>query len=333
MKPYWLWLAVPAVVMAFPFTPVSNPFFLQIGIIIFIHVLMGQAWNLFSGYTGYISFGHAMFFGLGAFATMILVVDYGFDPYVSLWCGAGLAFLFALPLSVVLFRLHGPYFALGTLAFAEIVRLAAINWKSLTHGGEGILLISVPPTVIGGLDVSLGSKMSYFYLSFGLACLATALMAALTRSKMGYFLMAIRENEEAVAALGIHPFRHKLLAFSLSASLAGLAGGLMAMVIGIAEPGHLFSVHFSSEMIFMTVVGGIGTVLGPVVGALVLVLLSELLKEYVGTSYLMVYGLILMLVILYMPEGMYGYLRRKWREWRWTQKGRGDAGVESGTAQ
>lgn len=290
----------------FPASPWANTFLLQLGILVFIHIVFGQAWNLLGGFMGQISFGHAMFFGLGAYAVAIGVTRWSTNPYLALLAGGLLAVVMAIALGFLLFQLRGPYFSLGTLAFAEIIRLIATNWKNLTRGGEGILILNIPEVHLAGFNLSLGSKQSLYFLSLTCAVLMMSVAYWLYRSRYGYFMRAIKANEDAAMAIGLNTRSYKVFALAISAFFTALAGGIMAMVMGIVEPDHVFSVRFSVEMIFTAVIGGLGTVAGPAVGAVVLVVLTELLKEYVGTSYLMIYGLLLMLVILYLPGGIYG---------------------------
>lgn len=300
-----------AFLFLFPQLPIANNYLLHVGIIIFLNIIFGLSWNLLGGYTGQISFGHAMFLGMGAYTTMILVSKHGMNPLFAVVLGALFALLLSIPVGAILFKLRGPYFALGTLATAEIIRLIATNWSSLTGGGSGLLLLNIPPIPLGFINIQLGTKLSLYYFALMFTILTLIVMYFIINRKEGYFFMSIREDEDASLAMGIDTKRYKILALSISAFFSGIAGGILALVVGIIEPETVFAVHLSAEMIFVAVIGGIGTIMGPIIGAFILVILTELLKDWIGTAYLVIYGLLLMLVILYMPEGIYGWLRKR----------------------
>lgn len=294
----------------FPLTPMANNFFLQIGILISVHIIFGLSWNLLGGYTGQISFGHAMFYGIGAYTSMILMND-GVNPITSVLTGAVFAVILAVPVGMILFKLRGPFFALGTLATAEIIRLIATNWTSLTGGGAGLLLMGNTSIPLGFTTLELTSRSALYYVALVFALLTILAMYLLINSRAGYYFISIRENEDASLALGINTKIYKVYALACSAFFTGIAGGIMTIAVGIIEPHPIFNVHLSAEMIFTAIIGGIGTIIGPIVGAFTLVILTELLREWIGTAYLMIYGLLLMLVILYMPEGIYGWLKKR----------------------
>ncbi|MDQ0338142.1 branched-chain amino acid transport system permease protein [Caldalkalibacillus uzonensis] len=300
-----------AFALVFPQFPFVNNYLLHVSIVIFLHIIFGLSWNLLGGYTGQISFGHAMFLGMGAYTTMILVTQYEINPLTAILLGAVFAVFLALPVGLVLFKLRGPYFALGTLATAEIIRLVALNWSSLTGGGVGILLLNIPPINVGFMEFQLGSKESFYYFTLLFTIITIIVMYWLLRRKEGYYFLSIREDEDASLALGIDTRLYKTYALLISAFFTGISGGIMALVVGIIEPQTVFAVHLSAEMIFVAVIGGIGTIMGPIIGSFILVILTEILYDWVGTAYLILYGLLLMLVILYMPEGVYGWLKRK----------------------
>lgn len=304
----------------FPQLPIANNYILHVGIIIFLHIIFGLSWNLLGGYTGQISFGHAMFLGMGAYTTMIMVTKQGINPLFAVLIGALFALLLSIPVGTVLFKLRGPYFALGTLATAEIIRLVATNWSSLTGGGAGILLLNIPPISLGFTDIQLGTKESLYYFSLLFTIITIAVMHFIMQRKEGYYFMSIREDEDASLAMGIDTKLYKTFALSISAFFTGISGGILALVVGIIEPETVFSVHLSAEMIFVAVIGGIGTIIGPIIGSFILVILTEFLKDWIGTAYLVIYGLLLMLVILYMPEGIYGWMKKRLKLLRGEQR-------------
>lgn len=312
-----------ALAILFPMTPISNNYLLHVGVIIFIHIIYGLSWNLLGGYTGQISFGHAMFLGMGAYTTMILMTRSGVNPLIAVVIGAVFAVFLAIPVGLVLFKLRGPYFALGTLAIAEIVRLIATNWSSVTQGGVGILLLNIPEINLGFASVQLGTKVSIYYFALLFTVITIYVMSYIPNKKAGYYFMSIRADEDASLALGIDTRLYKIYALVISAFFTGISGGILAILIGIIEPETVINVHLSSEMIFVAVIGGIGTIMGPIIGSFLLVVLTEILKDIIGTAYLVIYGFLLMLVILYMPDGIYGFSTKMIKKYI---TGRGDSG-------
>lgn len=282
--------------------------------IVLISIMFGQAWNLLGGFTGQISFGHAMFFGLGAYVAMIGAVRGHLDMGLGLLLGGLSAGLYSIPIGALIFRLRGPYFALGSLALAEIMRIVAVNWKSITNGGEGMPLSGV--NTMFGIPIS--SKQEYFYMAVVLAALFSLFCSYLMKSKTGYSMIAIRENEESAQAMGIHTPRYKSSALFISAFLTGTAGAFFGFYNKFIDPDMVFSTHISTEMIFVTVIGGIGTIAGPIAGSAILVVLQEYLKgipalQTYPSLYLTIYGFLLMIVILYLPGGIADGIKRLYR--------------------
>lgn len=283
----------------------------SIAITVLIWMMFGQSWNLLGGYTGQISFGHAMFLGIGAYTSMLLVNALNLDMALTLLIGGLLAGILSLGIGFLIFRLKGPYFALCTLAFAEIIHIVARNWKGLTNGGEGILLAK-RPTFLG---VQVFSKAEYFYLALILAALVCLFCHWLTRTKTGYSFIAIREDQESAEAMGLNSTLVKSKALFISAFLAGVAGGFYGLYNKFIDPEMTFAVHMSAEMIFVTVIGGMGTVAGPILGSAILITLQEYLKsvsflQAYSSLYLIVYGLLIMVVVVYLPGGVVEGLKK-----------------------
>lgn len=303
------WLAGAALVLALPLA-VRNPFFLHLCILVLMWTLLGAAWNLLGGFAGQVSFGHAALFGVGAYVTIILYLKAGIAP----WWGIPLAGLAAaavsLPLGLICFRLRGPYFSLSTLAVAEIVRLVALNWESVTNGPEGFLITHLPPLSLLGREVNWEAKEPFYFAVAALAIAAVGATAWLERSRLGAFLVAIRENEDAAEAVGIDTVRAKVTTLALSAFLAGTGGGFYAFYFRYVDPDAVLPITLSMEMVFLAVVGGLGTVGGPFIGAIFLTTLGETMRERFQVGHLIFYGLFMMIVIRYMPEGIWGRLRR-----------------------
>jgi branched-chain amino acid transport system permease protein len=288
----------------------QNQFLLHLGITVLLWTVLGSAWNLLGGYAGQVSFGHATFFGVGAYATMILYLNLGLAPWYGMILGGMLAALVSLPIGYLCFRLRGPYFSLATLAVAEIVRLVALNWEAVTNGPVGLLITTLPPVRFGARPVNWEEQSPFFYLVALLAIVAMLVTYWLSRSRLGAYLLAIREDEDTAESIGIDTVTTKVTVLALSAFFAGVAGGFYGMYYRYVDPDAVFPIALSVEMVFMAVVGGLATVEGPVIGAIVLVTIGEIFRERFLVGHLIFYGLFMMLTIRYLPEGIWGGVRR-----------------------
>jgi branched-chain amino acid transport system permease protein len=286
----------------------ANPFLHHLLIMVLFSTLLGVAWNLLGGYAGQVSFGHAAFLGVGAYTTMLLHLKLGLSPWLGLLIGGGLAALVAGPIGLICFRLRGPYFSLATLAVAEIVRLVALNWESLTAGPQGLLITHLPEMRLFGRVIDWESKMPFYYVIAALTLLAMGANHFVAQSRLGAYLLAVREDIDSAEAVGIDTVKTRVLALALSAALAGLAGGFYALYFRYIDPDTVFSVALSVEMVFIAVVGGLATTGGPITGALFLVTISELFRERFQSGHLIFYGLFMMFTIRYLPEGLWGKL-------------------------
>jgi branched-chain amino acid transport system permease protein len=285
-------------------------FTLHVLILILFWTTLGAAWNVLGGFAGQVSFGHAALVGVGAYATMILYLKLGIAPWWGVLAGGVAAALVSLPIGLLCFRLRGPYFSLSTLAVAELVRLVALNFESLTNGPVGFLITKLPPLRVGGWTVDWESKGPFYVAAVLLAAFALGSTAWLRRSRLGAYLVAIRENEDAAEAVGIDTARAKLVTLAHSAFLAGLGGGFYAVYFRYVDPDAVAGIGLSMEMVFIAMVGGLGTVGGPLAGAVFLTAVAELVRERFQVGHLVFYGLCMMLVIRFMPEGIWGRVRR-----------------------
>lgn len=271
---------------------------------------LALAWNIAGGYTGLISFGHASFFGVGAYTSTILFLKLGLSPWIGLWVGGLLAAVFGAVLAMVCARLRGPFFILSTLAFAEVVRIGALNWVSLTGGPEGL---SIPP-VSSLTNMVFTSKTIYASIMLGYAIAIYAVTKALEASRFGYYLCAIRDDEDAAAAAGVNPLVGRTAAMALSAGLTGIGGSLFAQYFLYLDPTFLISPEMSFQFALLPAVGGLGTAIGPVLGSLLITPLSELLRSYLGNAaaglHLVIYSAGLILVMLYFPGGLAGAIAK-----------------------
>ena len=270
----------------------------------FLYAGLGLAWNIAGGYAGLISFGHAAFFGVGAYTSTIMLVHYGVTPWIGIWCGGLLAAVFGAVLALVCARLRGPFFILSTLAFAEVVRIGALNWASLTGGPEGL---SIPPTP-SLINMVFTSKTTYAALMLGYVVIVYAITKGLEASRYGYYLLAIRDNEDAASAAGVNPLLGRTYAMALSASLTGIGGSLFAQYFLYLDPTFLISPELSFQFALLPAVGGLGTAVGPILGSFLITPLSELLRSNLGNAaaglHLVIYSAGLIVVMLYFPGGL-----------------------------
>ena len=263
---------------------------LNLGVQIFLAVVLAQSWNLLGGYAGQINLGHAAFFGLGALVTRSLWVG-GAPLVLGLVGGAIVALLFGLLVGMPAFRLRGAYFAIGTLGLAEILRITVGN-----------LLPQI--STIPAAELASYSILPRYYLTLGLAMLSIAIVGLLISTRAGLGIRAVREDEAAAEATGVGALRHKLLALALSTMLAGLAGGAFAYYHVSYYPQHTFSPAWTFDAVLMSYIGGVGTVRGPVLGALFYVVLREWLAEKLMEFHLIIFGVLFMLVVLFLPGGL-----------------------------
>ncbi|MGH7320140.1 MAG: branched-chain amino acid ABC transporter permease [Candidatus Rokuibacteriota bacterium] len=287
----------------------ASPYVVHILVLIVFFAFLGAAWNVLGGYAGQFSFGHAAFFGLGAYASTLLLVKGGVSPWIGLPAGGLLGAAFGCFAGYLAFRygLRGPSFALVTLAFAEMLRLVALNWRDI--GGPMGILIPLPKGGDSLVRLQFGEKLPYYYVILGLLGLALGLTHWLERSRLGYTLMAIRENEDAAEASGVNTLAAKLWAIGISAFLTALGGTFYAQYFSFIDPTLTFGVSVSVEILLRPIVGGPGTLVGPLLGSLVLTPLSELTRWLIrgrpGVD-VMMYGAILVLVVTFLPRGLAG---------------------------
>ncbi len=289
----------------------AGQYIIHLGAMILFFAYLGVAWNILGGYAGQFSFGHAAFFGLGAFTSTLLYVHYGISP----WIGMGLAGIAGALLGVfsgfLSFRygLRGPYFALVMLAFAEMLRLVFEAWMAHSYP----LGLPIPLKGTSLVDFQFRNKQAYYYIILVMLIGATYLCCRLAQSKVGAYFQAIRDNEEAAEALGINAFAYKLLAMGISSFLTAMGGTFYAQYFLTLEANEVFSVQVSVEILLSAIIGGAGTVWGPLVGALTLQLLSEGTRVYIRAFSgfdLMIYGSILIVVIIFLPQGILEGIRR-----------------------
>jgi branched-chain amino acid transport system permease protein len=293
----------------------NDEYWIQVLIWVMFFAYLSAAWNLIGGFAGQYSIGHAGLVGIGAYTSSILAIQAGLTPWVGMLAGGLLAAVVGGVIGYPCFRLRGAFFSLVTIAFAEMLRVGFELTDRLgpleINGVRGLLL-----PVLGDRPgmFQFASKRPYYYTMLGLLLAVLAAGWAVKRSRLGYYLAAIRDDEDAVAALGINPARVKLVAMMLSSFFAAIGGTFYAQLVGYISPTRTMSLDFSVQMVIMAVLGGIGTVLGPLWGAMILVPIAELTRAFWGGSlqgvHLIVYGALLVVVILYWPQGVDPWVRR-----------------------
>jgi branched-chain amino acid transport system permease protein len=301
-------LAILTLLVAPPFMP---KYFLEILISVLFFAYLGAAWNILGGYGGQFSFGHAAFFGIGAYTSTLLLLRAGVSPWLGMLAGGVLAGLFGLGAGFLSFRygLRGPYFSLVTLAFAEMLRVVAVNWKAV---GSSLGLV-IPSRGTAPQMVVFAEKLPYSNAILVMALGALAITRGIERSRLGFALLAVRENEDAAEAAGLDTLRVKLSGMVISSFLTALGGTFYAQYFAYIDPSLTFGVSVSIETLLRAIVGGAGTVWGPFLGSFVLTPISELtravLRGRTGAD-IMLYGLLLILVISFLPQGLMGWLTR-----------------------
>lgn len=283
---------------------VRNDYLLQVFFRIALFAALGLAWNLVGGYAGQLSLGHVAFFGVGAYGLAVFTA-HSVPKWISVFLAAGVAVVFAAVIGRIVFRLRGPYFTLSTIAFAEVLRLCATN-LNMTGGAIGL----ATPALFAS-----GSFWTLFYL----AAVALALITFLVNywvsgSRFGYYLMAIREDEETASAVGINTAGYKLRALLISAFLTALGGALYASAFQFIVPDSILTIDISVQIAIITMLGGAGTLAGPVVGAVLLLGASEIFKNKFQESHLLIYGILIVVVVLFLPEGIVGGFERLLRK-------------------
>jgi branched-chain amino acid transport system permease protein len=293
----------------------AGTYLLHLMILIFLYAYLGQSWNVLGGYAGQLSLGHATFLGLGAYTSTLLFIHLGVTPWLGMFVGAILAALCGVIIGFMSFHfgLKSHFFALATIAFAEIFRLCATSFQAV--GGAQGLLIPLKGNDFYALQFV--EKDPFYYIALIMVILCTGIVYLLQRSKFGFYFVAIRENEEAAKALGINTLRYKVLATGISAFLTALGGSFYAQYVLYIDPQGTFGVLNSVDIALRTIIGGTGTLLGPIVGSFVLSPLSEMIQTLIGVGrggvYMMVYGAILMIVCIVMPNGIFPYIKRLWK--------------------
>jgi len=291
---------------------VRDAYLLDSVILILLWGALSAAWNVAGGYAGQVSLGHAAFFGIGAYSAALMTTRFQQSPWLGLLLGVALSIAAGGVIGYLSNRLKGPYFALSTIAFSQVLLIVASRWRGFTAGSEGIPVPFRP----GFWTLGLG-HVAWVYMALGVAVLYYAVLVWLETSRFGYQLAGVREDEDAAEALGIASRRSKVYAVTLSAAMTSVVGTFWAQYVGFVDPFYVFSIDLSVRFALNTIIGGIGTGLGPFLGSLLITSLETYLRAtFSGMKtgfagiYLVIYGTALILVVRFVPEGLTGLATR-----------------------
>jgi branched-chain amino acid transport system permease protein len=288
---------------------IESQFVLHSIVMILLYAYLSTSWNIVGGFAGQLSLGHSSFMAIGGYASTLLALHLGISPWLGMIVGAFAAAFLAVMIGIPSFRLKGAYYSLATIAFAEALAMLLQTVKEIGHielgGAEGLRVPMIPDA--GLWDFQFMSKTPYYYIILSFLIVVLFVCWYIDRSKLGYYLTAIKEDEDAAKALGINTQRTKLIAAGLSAFFTAIGGSFFVQLIRYCEPATIAGIDLSVQMVFLAVVGGLGTVFGPLIGSIILTTLATLTQIYLGNSsfglHLIIYGLAVVSVILFMPPG------------------------------
>lgn len=290
---------------------VSNAFYQDLIVTVFLFAGLGMAWNIIGGFAGQFSLGHAGFFGIGAYTSTLLYFNFGLSPWIGMILGGILAAIVSILVFYPCFKLRGLFFAMATMAFAQVLNILAVYWTGLTKGSIGLLIPFKP----GWKEFIFQDKAVFAVIAFGYMVLAFGICWYIKNSKLGSYLVALRENEDAAQSLGVNTARCKLLAMVVSAFLTALGGTFYAQYVQFIDPDSLFPAAISIRFALLAIIGGIGTVVGPVIGSFILTPLDVILRGWLGGVFaglgFFIYGCILVAVVLVRPQGIFKLLQDK----------------------
>jgi branched-chain amino acid transport system permease protein len=290
---------------------VSQSFFIHVMILVFMFAMLGVAWNIMGGYAGMYSFGQAAFFGIGAYTSSYLSTVFGVNPWIGLIAGGCAAALVAAAIGYPCSKLRGHYFAIASIAFAEIVRIVFNNWKAV-GAAEGLTLSMQNASFANFLFNT--SKLPYYYIMLVFLLISLAVSYFVATSKMGYYFRAIKESHQIAGSLGVDVVLYRLIAIMTSAFLSAMAGTFYAQYILYIDPGSVMLLATSIQIVLIAMLGGAGSIMGPVIGAAILIPASEYTRVtlgYQGTGMdMVIYGLLITLISMYYPEGVWKLLAR-----------------------
>ena len=293
----------------------QSPFIIHLAIQVCVFAALASAWNIVGGFAGQLSLGHAVYYGIGSYAAGLLVLHFGISPWLGMLAGVGVSALIALVIAYPTLRLHGPFFSLASIAFLEVARLLVNHEEAWTHGAGGLNV----PLQIGLKWMIFREKWAYLLVAFGFLLVVLGICRAIRHSRFGYYLIAVREREDAARAIGIYPVRVKIAAAVISACLTSLIGSFHGMYLTFIEPSSAFSLELSIQVAMFALIGGLGTVAGPVLGTVVVLPIAELARGWLSAfgngTHGFVYGVVLVAVVLFFPRGLVGQLGERVTRW------------------
>ena len=329
--PWVRWIILAALIVVLLCLPliIEGTYYRHILIFTLMYVVLAQAWNLIGGYAGQIALGNAVFFAIGAYTSTILTLRFNISPWVGMWFGAALAVVVAIALGLAVLRLKGHYFAMATIAFGEITRTVFSNWR-FVGGAQGISLPIHSPSVY---YMQWPNKVPYYYIILTMAVLVTAFVWCLDRSRFGFYSKAVKLDEVAARNRGINSLTLKLVAFALSAFITALVGTFYAQYIMYIAPSSILLLVTSILIAVIPIVGGVGTVVGPILGAVFIFPLTEFLRAMfgglaMGVNYIL-FGAAAIFVVMIEPNGFLALLVRIKRGIENIMGLKGEAEVES----
>jgi len=290
-----------------PFVAQSS-FVYHLAIQVCVFAGLATAWNIVGGFAGQLSLGHAVFYGIGSYSAGLLVAQFGISPWIGMFAGAAVSSSVALMIAYPTLRLRGPFFSLATIAFLEVVRLLVVHQESWTGGSAGLNV----PLQVGLPWMIFREKWAYLLVAFGFFLLTLVVSILIRRSRFGFYLIAVREREDAARAVGVNAVRAKISAAVISAVLTSLIGSFHGMYLTFLEPSSAFSLELSIQIAMFALIGGLGTVAGPVIGTILVLPVAELARGWLSAfgngTHGFVYGMLLVFVVLFFPRGLVGHL-------------------------
>ena len=287
---------------------INSPFVYHLAVQVCIFGALATAWNIVGGYAGQLSLGHAVFYAIGSYAATMLVIHFGLSPWIGMFGGAIVAVAASLVIAYPTLRLRGPFFALATIAFLEVCRLLVVHFEGLTGGSAGLNV----PLNIGLQWMIFREKWAYLAIAFGFLVVTLWISWLIRYSRFGFYLIAVREREDAARAVGINAVKVKIAAAVISAALTSILGSFHAMYLTFIEPSAAFSLELSIQIAMFALIGGLGTVAGPLLGTILVLPAAELSRGWLSAlgngTHGFVYGVVLVLVVLFFPRGLVGHL-------------------------
>lgn len=313
MKNHKLQIASAAIFLLLLVFPqiINQPFYLHLMILVFLYGMLGGAWNIIGGYAGQVSLGHAAYFGIGAYTSTMLFMEYGISPWIGMVVGALIAVAVSALLGYPCFRLKGHYFVIATIALGEIFFVLFVNWEWL----GGAVGKHLPIMTQSLANFQFAGKQPYYYIALLLLTLQIAFTYFMEKSYLGYYFQAVREDQDAARSLGIEVTRYKMLAMAFSAVFMAIGGTFYAQYLLFIDPESVLPMMLSIQICLIAILGGVGTVFGPIIGAAIMIPLSEFSRALLGGSGsaldLIIYGLLIMIIAVVKPSGLMGFITGK----------------------